>query len=27
MGRFIDGARARRFYIAGCTEARLCMPL
>ena len=23
----IDGARAWRFYIACCTEARLCMPL
>ena len=27
MGSLIDGARAWRFYIAGCTEARLCMPL
>ena len=27
MGSLIDGARAWRFFIAGCTEARLCMPL
>jgi len=27
MGSLIDGARAWRFYIAGCTEAQLCMPL
>ena len=27
MGSLIDGARAWRFYIAGCTEARLCMSL
>jgi len=27
MGSLIDGARAWQFYIAGCTEARLCMPL
>ena len=27
MGSLIDGARAWRFFIAGCTEARLCMLL
>jgi len=27
MGSLIDGARAWRFFIAGCTEAGLCMPL
>ena len=27
MGSLIDGARAWRFFIAGCTEARLCVPL
>jgi len=27
MGSLIDGTRAWRFFIAGCTEARLCMPL
>ena len=27
MGSLIDGARAWRFFIAGCTEVRLCMPL
>ena len=27
MGSLIDGARAWRFFIVGCTEARLCMPL
>ena len=27
MGSLIDGARAWRFFIAGCTEARLRMPL
>jgi len=27
MGSLIDGAHTWRFYIAGCTEARLCMPL
>ena len=26
-GSLIDGARAWRFFIAGCTEARMCMPL
>ena len=27
MGSLIDGARAWRYFIAGCTEARLCMSL
>ena len=27
MGSLIDGARAWRYFIVGCTEARLCMPL
>ena len=27
MGSLIDGAHAWRYFIAGCTEARLCMPL
>jgi len=27
MGSLIGGARTWWFYIAGCTEARLCMPL
>ena len=27
MGSLIDGARAWQFFIVGCTEARLCMPL
>jgi len=27
MGSLIDGAHAWRYFIARCTEARLCMPL
>ena len=27
MGSLIDGARAWRYFIVSCTEARLCMPL
>ena len=27
MGSLIDGARAWRYFIAGCTEAQLCMSL
>jgi len=27
MGSLNNGARAWRFFIAGCTEVRLCMPL
>ena len=27
IGSLIDGARTWRYFIAGCTEAQLCMPL
>ena len=27
MGSLIDGARASRYFIVGCTDVRLCMPL